>query len=105
MNIFAHIGGVPVRLWFGNLSPVVKKILKNDGRELTEAFLRFKNHYGFTAAFCNAGSSHEKGHVEKQSRLPPVLSFLRGLCIGVFKRQRRLRCTFFQKYHPSPFWG
>ena len=60
MNIFSHIGGVPTRLLFDNLSPVVKKILKNHGRELTDAFLRLKNHYGFVAAFCNAGSGHEK---------------------------------------------
>jgi len=39
MNIFAHIGGVPNRIWFDNLSPAVKKILKNHGRELTDAFL------------------------------------------------------------------
>jgi len=64
MNIFTHIGGVPTRLWFDNLSPAVTKILKNQGRELTEAFLRLKNHYGFTAAFCNAGAGHEKGNVE-----------------------------------------
>jgi transposase len=64
MNIFAHIGGVPIRLWFDNLSPAVKTILKDDGRELTDAFLRFKNHYGFATAFCNPGQGHEKGSVE-----------------------------------------
>src|SRR5690554_1035515 len=66
MNIFDHIGGVPTRLWFDNLSPVVKKILKNHGRELTDSFLRFKNHYGFTAAFCNPESGNEKGNVENK---------------------------------------
>ncbi|MGB4618408.1 MAG: IS21 family transposase [Dethiobacteria bacterium] len=66
MNIFAHIGGAPKRIWFDNLSPAVKKILKNHGRELTNAFLRFKNHYGFEAAFCNAGKGNEKGHVENK---------------------------------------
>jgi len=64
MNIFAHIGGVPTRLWFDNLSPAVKTILKADGRELTDTFLRFKNHYGFATAFCNPGRGHEKGSVE-----------------------------------------
>ncbi len=64
MNIFAHIGGVPHRLWFDNLSPAVVKILKNHERKLTEDFLRFKNHYGFVAAFCNPGKGNEKGHVE-----------------------------------------
>jgi len=66
MNIFDHIGGVPTRLWFDNLSPVVKKILKNHGRELTDSFLRFKNHYGFVAAFCNPESGNEKGNVENK---------------------------------------
>lgn len=66
MNIFDHIGGVPTRLWFDNLSPVVKKILKNRGRELTDSFLRFKNHYGFIAAFCNPESGNEKGNVENK---------------------------------------
>lgn len=65
-NIFAHTGGVPTRLWFDKLSPAVKKILKNHGRELTDAFIRFKNHHGFTAAFCNAGKGHEKGNVENK---------------------------------------
>jgi len=64
VNIFAHIGGVPTRLWFDNLSPAVKTIFKADGRELTDAFLRFKNHYGFATAFCNPSRGHEKGSVE-----------------------------------------
>lgn len=63
-NIFVHIGGVPTRIWFDNPSTIVTKSLKNGERLLTEAFLRFKNHYGFTAAFCNLNSGHEKGSVE-----------------------------------------
>ena len=66
INIFEHIGGIPTRLWFDNLSPVVKKVLKNGERELTEAFLRLKSHYGFEAAFCNPGKGHEKGSVESK---------------------------------------
>ncbi len=62
INIFRHIGGVPTRLWFDNLSPAVKTIVKDDRRESTDAFLRFKNHYGFDAAFCNRGKGHEKGN-------------------------------------------
>lgn len=65
-DIFNHIGGVPTRIWFDNASSVVKKILKNGERELTESFLRFKNHYGFQAAFCNPSSGHEKGSVESK---------------------------------------
>jgi transposase len=55
MDIFAHIGGVPTRLWFDNLSPAVKTILKADGRELTDTFLRFKNHYGFCHCLLQSG--------------------------------------------------
>lgn len=65
-NIFAHIGGVPTRLWFDNLSPAVKNILRNHRRDLTDSFLHFKNHYGFVAAFCNPASGHEKGNVENK---------------------------------------
>jgi transposase len=65
-NIFSHIGGVPTRIWFDNPPTVVKKILKNGERELTDDFLRLMNHYGFAAAFCNAGCGNEKGHVENK---------------------------------------
>jgi transposase len=66
INIFAHIGYVPHKIWFDNLSPAVKKILKNHERELTEPFLRFKNHFGFATVFCNVQSGNEKGHVENK---------------------------------------
>ncbi len=65
-NIFAHVSGVPQRIWFDNPSTLVSKILKNGERTLTDAFQRFKNHYGFTAAFCNPYSGHEKGSVENK---------------------------------------
>ncbi|MCW3491722.1 IS21 family transposase, partial [Dethiobacter alkaliphilus] len=64
LAIFTHIGGVPSRLWFDNTSTIVTKILKNGGRNLTDDFLRFMEHYRFEAAFCNAHSGHEKGNVE-----------------------------------------
>lgn len=65
-NIFHHIGGVPRRIWFDNPSTIVTKVLKNGERILTEAFSRFMNHWGFTAAFCNVASGHEKGSVENK---------------------------------------
>jgi transposase len=64
ISIFSHIGGVPGRIWFDNASSTVAKVLKEDKRALTERFMRFKEHYGFTAAFCNIGAGHEKGNVE-----------------------------------------
>lgn len=60
MSAFTHVGGVPTRLWLDNVSAVVKRTTKNGNCELTEEFLRSKNHYGFSTSFCNLG----KGNVE-----------------------------------------
>jgi len=65
-RIFECLGGVPTRLWFDNLSTAVTAILKGGGRKLTADFLRFKEHYGFEAAFCNPASGNEKGNVENK---------------------------------------
>ena len=62
--IFEHIGGVPNRIWFDNPSTLVSEIRKDGERKLTDGFLRFKQHYGFEATFCNPASGHEKGSVE-----------------------------------------
>jgi transposase len=51
-DIFEHIGGVPRKLWFDNASTIVK-LSKNGERKLTDAFLRFKQHYGFEAELFN----------------------------------------------------
>ena len=60
--IFEHIGGVPNRIWFDNTKVIVTKILKEGGRNLTDGFIRFMEHYQFEAAFCNVNSGHEKGN-------------------------------------------
>jgi len=79
--MFKHIGGVPTRIWFDNASSMVIKVKKGGDRILTESFLRFKNHYGFSAAFCNPASGHEKGHVEnkvgyiRRNMLVPIPEF------------------------------
>jgi len=81
ISIFEHIGGIPQRIWFDNASTMVIKILKGGERTLTDDFLRFKEHYRFEAAFCNADSGHEKGNVEskvgyhRRNMLVPVPSF------------------------------
>ena len=64
--IFAHIGGVPMKMWFDNASTMVTRILKNGERQLTEGFLRFQEHFGFEAVFCNPASGNEKGNVENK---------------------------------------
>jgi len=65
-SIFERLGGVPPRLWFDNASTIVAKILKHGERNLTAAFLRFKQHYNFTSVFCNPSAGHEKGNVESK---------------------------------------
>ena len=64
--IFKRMGGVPHRLWFDNTSTIVTKVLKEGHRDLTDKFLRFKGHYGFTAVFCNPDAGNEKGNVENK---------------------------------------
>lgn len=64
--IFSHIGGVPHEIWFDNASSIVTNIIKGGGRNLTERFCRFKEHYGFKAVFMNPNEGHEKGSVENK---------------------------------------
>jgi transposase len=66
ISIFEHIGGVPPRIWFDNTRTIVTKVLKDGGRTLTDDFLRFSEHYGFEAVFCNVEAGHEKGNVESK---------------------------------------
>jgi transposase len=61
-NIFRHIGGVPPEIWFDNASTMVVSIFKGGERKLTERFERLKEHYGFTAIYCNPESGREKGN-------------------------------------------
>ncbi|SES38804.1 IS21 family transposase [Salisediminibacterium halotolerans] len=63
-RFFDHIGGVPRRIRFDNLSPAVTKVLPHGKRQLTDGFYRFVLHYGFAYEFCNPGAGNEKGHVE-----------------------------------------
>ena len=64
INIFNYIGGVPTRMWFDNASTIVTKILKDGKRDVTDAFMRFQNHFRFEAAYCNPDAGNEKGSVE-----------------------------------------
>ena len=79
--IFRHIGGVPHEIWFDNASSMVTNIIKDGGRDLTERFSRFKEHYGFKAVFMNPDAGHEKGNVEnkvgygRRNYLVPVPEF------------------------------
>ena len=81
VNIFKHIDGVPPEIWFDNAGTMVTNVLKGEDRKLTERFIRFKEHYGFTAIFCNLDAGNEKGSVEgkvgyhRRNMLVPVPRF------------------------------
>jgi len=66
LKIFEHIGGVPYRILFDNMSSAVIHIEANGSRKLTEMFMRFTMHHRFKAEFCNPDSPHEKGNVENK---------------------------------------
>ncbi len=65
-SMFVRAGGVPREIWLDNLSPAVKKVLRGENREVTEAFGRFRWHYRFQASFCRPGCGNEKGSVENK---------------------------------------
>ncbi len=65
-NIFEHIGKVPNRILFDNLSSAVAHMGNGHNRTLTDGFERFMTHYKFEAAFCNGAAGWEKGTVENK---------------------------------------
>ncbi len=81
--IFEYAGGVPMEIWFDNTSTIVTHIIKGGGREITERFARFQEHYRFKAIFMNPESGWEKGNVEnkvgylRRNELVPVPQFPR----------------------------
>ncbi len=64
MRSFEYFGGVFRTVWFDNLTPAVKKVLKGRERIVQRAFERFSAHYGFEAVFCAPRAGNEKGGVE-----------------------------------------
>ncbi|WP_423229962.1 IS21 family transposase [Acetivibrio ethanolgignens] len=46
--IFEHIGGVPTEIWFDNTRTIVTKVIKGGGRDVTERFQRFCEHYEYS---------------------------------------------------------
>lgn len=65
-RIFAHIGGVPVRVRADNMTTAVAQVLEGPSRVLSEGFRRFVLHYRFEAEFCNPAAGNEKGSVENK---------------------------------------
>lgn len=80
--MFEYIGGVPTEIWFDNTRTIVTEIIKGGGRELTERFRLFAEHYRFKPVFMNPDSGNEKGNVEnkvgylRRNELVPVPRFL-----------------------------
>lgn len=80
--MFEHIGGVPTEIWFDNTRTIVTEIIKGGGREVTERFQRFCEHYRFNPVFMNPESGWEKGNVEnkvgylRRNELVPVPEFV-----------------------------
>jgi len=68
MRALEFFGGVFLNLWFDNLTPAVRKVLKGRNREMQETFAHFEAHYGFKAQFCSPGKGNEKGGVEGEVR-------------------------------------
>ena len=93
--IFRHIGCVPAEAWFDNAKTIVTKIIRGGGRETTERFNRFREHYRFEAVFTNPGEGHEKGNVEgkvgyhRRNLLVPIPRFL---ALADFNKQLLQEC-------------
>ena len=94
-TIFRHIGVVPGEVWFDNVKTIVTKVIRGGGRETTERFDRFREHYRFQAVFMNPGEGHEKGNVEnkvgyhRRNLLVPIPRFLN---LPDFNRQLLKMC-------------
>ena len=80
LDVFTHVGGVPVVLVFDNAAGVGRRVVE-DVRE-TELFKRFRLHHGFEARFCNPYSGHEKGNVENKVGFTRRNWFVPVPCLG-----------------------
>lgn len=68
MQALEFFGGVFRNLWFDNLTPAVRTVLKGRDRRRQDIFASFEAHYGFQAQFCSPGKGNEKGGVEGEVR-------------------------------------
>jgi transposase len=79
--MFEHIGGVPSEIWFDNTRTIVTGVIKGGGRNVTERFQRFCEHYRIKPVFMNPDAGWEKGNVEnkvgylRRNELVPVPRF------------------------------
>jgi len=93
--VFEHIGGVPTEIWFDNTKTIVTKVIKGGGREITERFARFTEHYGFKSIFMNPDAGWEKGSVENKvgyDRRNMLVPMPRFLSLADYNRQLLITC-------------
>jgi hypothetical protein len=67
VRAFAHLGGVPRRCIYDNLSAAVRKIVGVE-RKLTKRFEALVSHYLFEPCFARVGEGHDKGGVESRGK-------------------------------------
>lgn len=66
-RIFIHMGRVPKKVWFDQMSTAALRKKDDTGKvKMSERLTRFSAHYGFESVFCNPYSGHEKGSVENK---------------------------------------
>ena len=94
-RIFYHIGGVPARVRYDNMSTAVSQVLKGTERVMTDGFCRFMLHHRYGADFCNPAKGNEKGSVEnkvgytRRNMLVPVPTITD---FDVFNKELLCRC-------------
>jgi len=64
---FDHLGGVPQRTVYDNLTAAVKRRVGVE-RELTDRFRALSSHYLFEPCFARPGEGHDKGGVEARGK-------------------------------------
>ena len=67
VRAFAHLGGVPRRAVYDNLTAAVKRRVGVQ-RELTDRFRALSSHYLFEPCFARPGEGHDKGGVEARGK-------------------------------------
>ena len=65
VRAFAYFGAVPGCILYDNTKLAVARILGDDDRQKTRAFLELQSHYLFTEKFGRPGKGNDKGKVEK----------------------------------------
>lgn len=64
---FVHLGGVPRRMVYDNLSAAVRRRVGAE-RELSPRFAALASHYLFEPCFARPGEGHDKGSVEARGK-------------------------------------